>query len=259
MSKNDLKVVLEVEKESSSVIDQNAMFYRYRIGDFKLWFSQDNDSGNIFSVGLREEGKELEDFEVNVYCNEEGRKEKHVGYYPNEFKVRPRSYPMTTDEAQAFMVKMKKACAVLDTVEDFFKNSKHYERYAQAHGLESKADIEDELISRKALMEDIEAYFGCSRNGIDEDCRKVWSIIANYNLQDGDLVSREGLLSAVLDEFGCDLAYYGRDLQFFQDAIVGIPAASKGKVDELIADASQRSVQQGDEKKSPKLEETKLM
>lgn len=131
MSKNHLAVVLDVERESTN--QKNEMFYRYLVGDFVLWFSQDMDGGNIFSVGLREQGKELEDFEINVYCKEEGREEKHVGYYPNEFQVRPRSYPMTTQDAYEFMVKMRKACRILDTVEEFFATSKHYELYAKHH------------------------------------------------------------------------------------------------------------------------------
>ena len=125
-----LKVVLEVEKESPS--DKNGMFYRYSIGDFKLWFSQAED-GNIYSVGLVEDGDEFKDFDLSAYANEEGRAEKSVGYYPNEFKIRPRSMPMTTADAWEFMVKMKQACRVLDAVEEFFASGKHYELFAKYH------------------------------------------------------------------------------------------------------------------------------
>ena len=124
------KVVLEVEKESPS--DNNGMFYRYSIGDFKLWFSQ-AENGNIYSVGFVEDGDEFKDFDLSVYANEEARTKEGVGYYPNEFKIRPRSYPMTTGDAWEFMVKMKKACRLLDAVEEFFSTSKHYKLYAQYH------------------------------------------------------------------------------------------------------------------------------
>lgn len=33
------------------------------------------------------------------------------------------------------------------------------------------------------------------------------------------LIYKEDLLDSVLDHFGCDLAYFGRDLQFCQEAI----------------------------------------
>ena len=38
------------------------------------------------------------------------------------------------------------------------------------------------------------------------------------------LIYKEDLLDTVLDHFGCDLAYYGRDLQFCQEAIDLAPA-----------------------------------
>lgn len=38
-----------------------------------------------------------------------------------------------------------------------------------------------------------------------------------------ELVSREALLNEVLNHFGVDLAYYGRDLQFVQECIALIP------------------------------------
>lgn len=132
MSKNALAVVLEVEKESAN--HENEMFYRYRIGDFKLWFSQ-ADNGNIYSVGFVEDGDELKDFDLHVYADEYGR----GGYYPNVFEIRLRSCAMTTSEVRDYMVKAEKACAVLDTVENFFKTSKHFELYAKFHHMGEKS------------------------------------------------------------------------------------------------------------------------
>lgn len=123
----DLKVVLDVEKESPC--RENEMFYRYLVGDFKLWFSQDMESGNIYSVGFKENGEALKDFELNIYADEN----KHGGYYPKVFQIRPRSYPMTTGDGWEFMTNMKKACKVLDAVEEFFATSKHYELFAKHH------------------------------------------------------------------------------------------------------------------------------
>lgn len=372
MSNQKLDAVLDVEKESANY--DHEMFYRYRVGDFKLWFSQDQENGNIYSVGFVEDGDRLKDFELRISANEYGRD----GYYPNKFEIRPRSYGMATGDAREFMAKMEQACRVLDAVEAFFKNSKHYALYAEKHGIEvpkgqelarvngdfptleeirrdyrelmgiigdvktiaqarevaekygiqveinacqidnfeqysfdsdiefisysaygclrdiydylyvdrvikfdvqnnvlgyhfpfeiteddlteenyrawvdsarkqaglgveeKRAEIPDEVISRKGLLAEIQAHFGCDSQGLDEDCRSVWSVIENYDLQSGDLISRNDLLNAVQDVVGCDLAYYGRDLQFFQDAIVGVPAASKGNLDALISDAEQK-------------------
>ena len=126
MSEHELSVVLEVEKESP--YRENEMFYRYAVGAFKLWFSQADD-GNIYSVGFKRNGDEFKDFELLIYADED----KCGGYYPNVFEIRPLSYPMTTSDAWEFMVKMKKACRVLDAVEEFFATSKHCELYAKYH------------------------------------------------------------------------------------------------------------------------------
>lgn len=261
MSKNDLKVVLEVEKEGAFTPDRNEMFYRYAIGDFKLWFSQDMENGNIYSVGFKENGDALKDFELQIYADEH----KNGGYYPNVFQIRPRSYSMTTGDAWEFMSQMRKACRVLDAVEGFFATSKHYELfakhhysgeksikveafpakggdavYSQVYPVQSQDEAlkmfreqhpeykgcilvaenvygknvsveekkEDELISREGIMSDIVTYnvqHGRTYASMDDDWKKAWGIIANYHSEDGDLVSRAGLLDAVLNHFGCDL------------------------------------------------------
>lgn len=40
----------------------------------------------------------------------------------------------------------------------------------------------------------------------------------------GDLISRSALLDTILGHFGVDLAYFGEDLQFCQEAIAFAPA-----------------------------------
>ena len=294
MSRNDLKVVLEIEKKSPS--DENGMFYRYAIGNFKLWFSQDMETGNIYSVGFKENGDALKDFELHIFADED----KQGGYYPNQFLIRPRSYPMTTQDAWEFMQNLKKACRVLDAVEEFFASSRHYALYAEHHFAGEKSikveafpgkggdavysqvypvqgqdealkmfreehpeykgciltaeyvysehapaveKKEDKLISREALMDDILAHLGrsCQRwDSLSADWKNAWSVIVNYRLEDGDLVSREGLLNAVLGEMGCDGAYLGAEWQLLQEAIRFAPAAER-PLEEKLADAQERS------------------
>ena len=52
MEHKALDVILEVEKKSPSLA--GAMFYRYGMGDYQFWFSQDMETGNIYSLSLRE-------------------------------------------------------------------------------------------------------------------------------------------------------------------------------------------------------------
>lgn len=44
------------------------------------------------------------------------------------------------------------------------------------------------------------------------------------------LIYKEDLLETVLNHFGCDLAYYGKDLQFCQEAIDMAPAVDAVEV-----------------------------
>lgn len=131
---NNLFVRLELEKEMEGRNDE--IFYRYAVGDFKLWFTQNIENGNIYSVGLREQGTELTNFDLYVLADEEGKD----GYYPNQFFLSGRSGSMTTDEARKYILDMNKACTILDKVKEFFKTSKHYEVYCKFHECNKTVD-----------------------------------------------------------------------------------------------------------------------
>ena len=59
------------------------------------------------------------------------------------------------------------------------------------------------------------------------------------------LIYKEDLLDIVLDHFGCDLAYFGRDLQFCQEAIDMAPAVDAVEVqDEQLLKAIKLLIKQ---------------
>ena len=91
-----------------------------------------------------------------------------------------------------------------------------------------------DLISRSALLKEIQEHFA-GYSFLSDNCQEACDIINSFDtLEDGDLVNRGKLLNAVLDHFGCDLAYYGSDLQFFQEAIEFIPAVASNDVEYTV-------------------------
>lgn len=110
-----MAVVLEKKEQKEAEV-----FYRYRIGNFKMWFTQHMYSGDIFGVSVSCDNEEYKDFELYVVVNEEGDR-----WYPNEFTLRGISSRMTTTEAKVYMRKMTEVCAVLDQIKHFFRTSFH--------------------------------------------------------------------------------------------------------------------------------------
>lgn len=168
---------------------------------------------------------------------------KHSGLKGNV--VLPESVKHVGDEA--FL------CHFLDTI-TISNNSTYFGKnvsniFCQIIYAEPKENVPSfvrgELISRSALLKEIKEHFQCNPESLNEDCKLVWNIIVNESLEDGDFIERNKLLDIVLDQFGCDLAYYGSDLQFMQEAIQFIPGVSADLVDDLLADAAERSAETG--------------
>ena len=57
-----MEVKLELKKEGKA----NEVFYRYRIGGFKMCFTQNVRSGDIFTVSVATDDKKYEDFDLYV-------------------------------------------------------------------------------------------------------------------------------------------------------------------------------------------------
>lgn len=183
---SDLTVKLELEKQTDG--QANEMFYRYAIADFKLWFAQNIENGNIYSVGFRQNADVLMDFELNVYANEE----KRGGYYPNEFTMRGRSSAMSTDDARKYMRDMEKACAILDKVEEFFKTSKHFAIYSAARG-EKTVDVE--LAARLNDFYKDYDYYDYADKAADFEA----GVISDLVMQLYDFKAANGILVALKD------------------------------------------------------------
>ena len=110
-----IEVKLEKKEEKG-----NEIFYRYQIGGFKVWFTQNVRSGDIFTVSIAANNKEYEDFDLCAMTYEE-----NDHWYPVKFTLRGFSSRMTTAEAAMYAERMTKVCTILDAIQNFFETSFH--------------------------------------------------------------------------------------------------------------------------------------
>ena len=116
-----LKITPELVKPSE---DGQEVFYRYGIGDtHKMWFTQNQKNGNIYSVSLTAKQGIKDEFEY--YITDDGRDV----FYPNRFVLRGPSRNMTVHEAGAFIEQMKFAQDLIWTVQNFFERGPHAVKY----------------------------------------------------------------------------------------------------------------------------------
>ena len=116
-----LNITPELVKPSE---DGSEIFYRYGIGDtHKMWFTQNQDNGNIYSVSLTAKDGIKDEFEYYV------TDEKMDFFYPNHFVLRGPSRNMTVHEAGEFIEQMKFAQDLIWSVQNFFERGFHAVKY----------------------------------------------------------------------------------------------------------------------------------
>ena len=103
-----LEIKLELKKEEGDEV-----FYRYRAGDYKFWFTQ-KQSGDIFAVYACNDKDKCFDLYIDV-CEEADF------WYPKKYYMRCTTPRMTTTEASVYMQKMSEACAALEAIQNFFE------------------------------------------------------------------------------------------------------------------------------------------
>ena len=114
-------IVPELVKASD---DGSEIFYRYGINDtHKLWFTQMQDSGNIYSVSISAKQGICDEFEY--YASGAHTDD----FYPNRFVLRGPSRNMTIEETGAFIEDMRRAQTILHGVQKFFETGVHALKY----------------------------------------------------------------------------------------------------------------------------------
>ncbi len=114
-----IKPVLDIEE-----MDDNGdtTFYAYNFNNWRLWFTQYNN-GHIYSVSVAKQGEQY--LGVSVTSDRIG------GWYPNRFLVSANHTSKTTGDMRAYLNDLQEACDVIDSIEHFLYNSKHYELYCR--------------------------------------------------------------------------------------------------------------------------------
>lgn len=115
-----MDIILEKKLEQ-----QGEVFYRYAIGNIKFWFSQANDSGNIYVVYVSVEDKEYaDDFEICIYNND-----RNDVYYPVQFRMEIRRQDILTSAIDEHIEKIKYISSIVDAIQNFFETSEHRQAY----------------------------------------------------------------------------------------------------------------------------------
>ena len=126
-----MEKILELKKEQ----EDNIIFYRYKVGTYKVWFEQYQDNGKkqknqnllgcIFSVSVRNEDNEKG---FNILVKE--RLGEFKGF-PDEFQCDDIPHTINMDDLSAFIQKMLYTEEHLGAIKDLFYNSKHYELFKE--------------------------------------------------------------------------------------------------------------------------------
>ncbi len=115
-----IKPVLELHIHDDK---EDSQFYRYSVGDYRVWFSQKNDNGNIYSVSISPQKGACSEFELYAIDRTMDR------FYPDEFTITGHCPHMNTEQAEQYIAGMQRALECLDAIKELFLTGQHYELY----------------------------------------------------------------------------------------------------------------------------------
>lgn len=122
-----------VTKLNSEEKDYNETFYRYYILDCNdervatVWFSQKEDSGNIYSVSVRILSEEFEGFDI--YFTDDAHK-----YYPQGYEIlTPRRNLSDDTDVKEYIKKLQLVNLIAHNVMDILREEEHTQKYTKGH------------------------------------------------------------------------------------------------------------------------------
>ena len=132
-----MKYVLDlkdyVTKLNSEEKDYNETFYRYYVLDCNdervatVWFSQKEDSGNIYSVYVRILPEEFEEFDI--YVTDDAHK-----YYPQGYEISIPHRKLSDDsEVKEYIKKLQLVNLIAHNIMDILREEEHTQKYTKGH------------------------------------------------------------------------------------------------------------------------------
>lgn len=122
-----------VTKLNTDKKDTNECFYRYNILDCDdnitavVWFSQKEDSGNIYSVYVRILPEEFEGFDI--YVTDDAHK-----YYPQGYEISIPHRKLSDDsDVKEYIKKLQLVNLIAHNVMDILREEEHTQKYTKGH------------------------------------------------------------------------------------------------------------------------------
>jgi hypothetical protein len=107
--------------EWNSEINKNEIFYRYNIDGNLVWFSQMQDSGNIYSVSVRLNKNLTKYFEVWVRCDDD------ILFYPNDITIEINHAYIKQEDVDRIVSDIHYIDRLCDMIMSIFKMKEHYD------------------------------------------------------------------------------------------------------------------------------------
>lgn len=104
-----------------------SVFYRYVVGDFKIWFTQ-YDDGNIFGVMTAANSPSKEKFSLRAF---DSNKEPNLQAYPNSFTMSCNNSLMSIEQTAQYIKETQEALDCLESIKELFFQGPHFELYCK--------------------------------------------------------------------------------------------------------------------------------
>lgn len=118
-----MSFIRELKKENEK---EHTIFYRYRYKQFLIWFKQDQQNGNIYSVSVKKDTSTNISYYIYSDCREK--------FYPTKFEVSFSSFRLYNikDCNEAIDI-MNEVNDILYNLYHFFEASGHARLYYKLH------------------------------------------------------------------------------------------------------------------------------
>lgn len=114
-------------EEWTGKTNTNEIFYRYNIDGNLVWFSQHQDSGNIYSTSIRLNDSSSKYFNVWVKCDD------NKTFYPNGIELEMKHSHLRTEDIGRVVADIHYIDRLCDAIMSIFKMDEHYGLWCKHH------------------------------------------------------------------------------------------------------------------------------